>query len=116
MKLRRSGEASPLVAKKLALDKIRRYGAAVHGQEGLAPSAAQLVNGGRDFLLARAALAHEEHRRVSGRDLHHEVVDFLHDLRVSDQAPEPPQLPELAPEGTDLFLQGERARYVGENG
>jgi hypothetical protein len=65
--LKRAGEGAALVTEQLRLDQGFRDGGRVDGHEGLLPAGPQAVNGTGDQLLARAALARDEHRRVGAR-------------------------------------------------
>src|SRR5436309_4782309 len=106
MELRRPGEASALVPEELALDEIRRYGPAIHGEERLAAPPAELVDGRGDLFLPGAALAHEEHGGVGRGHLHDQIVDLLHDRGIPDQASEASKLSQLVPQRANFLLQG----------
>jgi hypothetical protein len=74
----RPREASALVAEELALEDRLGKGRAVDGDEGLGRARALGVDGARDELLARAALADDEHRGGRRRDLRDRLVDAEH--------------------------------------
>ena len=65
--LGRAGERSLLVAEQLGLDQLLGNGRAVDLDEALAAAQAVAVDGARDELLADAALALDQHRRVGRR-------------------------------------------------
>jgi hypothetical protein len=111
-----AGEAAPLVAEELALDQVRRHGAAVDGKEGLLVAAAEAVDGLRHQLLARARLSEQQHRGVGGRHLRDHVVHALHHGRGPDERPEAAELAQLATQGADLLLQLPSAHDVREHG
>src|SRR4029453_825084 len=58
-------EGTTVVAEKLGLEHARRQRLAVDGDEGLSPSVALVVDGARDELLPRAALAGDQHRAAA---------------------------------------------------
>ena len=64
----RVGERAAHVAEHLALEQRRRDAAEVHFHERAAAAAAVAMDGLGDQLLARAALAGDQHRRVGRRD------------------------------------------------
>ena len=74
-----------LVTKQLAFEQPLGQRGAVEGDEGMARTAAALVDGARDQLLARPALARDQHRRVGGRDVCDLLVDFEHGRTGPDQ-------------------------------
>src|SRR5262249_14212398 len=76
--LLRTGERAALVAEQLALDELARDGRAVDLHEGPVGARRQAVDGARDELLARAALARHEDRRLGRRDLLDLVEEALH--------------------------------------
>src|SRR5437016_1753956 len=65
------------------------------------------MNRAGDQLLARAALAGDEQRRVGGRGHFHLPHDLHHAAGAAEEAPEGSALPQLAPQQLDL------ARYLG---
>ncbi|MNQ67409.1 hypothetical protein D3C85_819310 [compost metagenome] len=65
----RAGKGAFLMAEELALDQALGEGAAVHGHEGPAAAAAEVVHMPRDQLLAGAGLSDDEYVGVAGR--HH---------------------------------------------
>ena len=73
-----AGEAALLVAEQLALDQRLRDRAAVHGHERRRLAPAELVQGLGDELLARAALALDQHARVRRCDALDDVEHGLH--------------------------------------
>ena len=62
--LTRAGEGAALVAEELALEQVSGIGRAVDGHERPVAAAGWLVDGRGDELLAGAALARDEDRRV----------------------------------------------------
>src|SRR5690606_11450754 len=85
-------EAAALVAEQLALDELRRDRAAVERQERRIAPARELVQRLRGELLARAALADEQHRCRSGSDTAELIVELLHARRAAENAPEASEL------------------------
>ena len=86
--LGRAREAASPVPEELALEQAVRDRRAVLGQEGLAvvdPAGVDLLG---DQLLAGAALAGDQHRRVAARRPLDLPVELLHDLRAADQRAE----------------------------
>ncbi len=77
-----AGERAALVAEELALDELLRDGRAVDLDERLVLAARVLVQRAGDELLARAALAGDEHR---GRRVGHALEDRveLRDARAT---------------------------------
>ncbi len=100
-----AGERAALVAEELALENVRRDRAAVDRQEALvAPRAREMQRVG-DQLLAGAALADDEHRRLGRRHQAHLLEEHLHLRRAADDALEPETLVELLVELDDLLLE-----------
>src|SRR5438309_9042648 len=60
------------------------------------------MNRAGDQLLARAALAGDEQRRVGGRGHFHLPHDLHHAAGAAEEAPEGSALPQLAPQQLDL--------------
>ncbi len=87
--LARAGERAFLVAEKLALEQLRRQRRAVDRDEFLLRPSAQRVDRLRHELLARAALALDQHGRARGRHLPDRVEDFRHHRGFADQFFEP---------------------------
>src|SRR5204862_927941 len=79
--LHRAGKCALLESEQLGLDKLARNGRAVDLDEGLFPPRGLLVQSRGDQLLARAALALNEHR--AGRVCH--LGDDL--LKLDDALP-----------------------------
>ena len=92
--LRRAGEGAFLVPEELALHQLRRQGAAVDDHEGLLRPRAVLVHRARDHLLARPALARDEHARARARDAADHLHDRLHRLALADDGSAAEGLPE----------------------
>src|SRR5262249_34217381 len=88
------------------LDELRRHRAAIERQEGSCPPPAELMDGLRRELLARAALADEERRRGGGRDAPELIVEHLHALRAAENLAEAPELPQRIAQLADLGLEG----------
>src|SRR2546426_858616 len=62
-----AGEGAALVAEQLRFEETLRDGGAVHGDQGAALARARAMNRLRQQLLARAALALDQHREVRRR-------------------------------------------------
>ena len=62
-----AGEGAALVAEQLGFEEAFRDGGAVHGDQGAALARAPAMNRLRQQLLARAALALDQHREVRRR-------------------------------------------------
>ena len=99
-------ERAPLVAEHLRLHQVARDGGAVHGDEGPPGPAARRVHRGRRQLLARPALAREQHARLGGADPRDELADLLHGRALAHQRGAASQLgvkrPVLRPGETQL--------------
>ena len=80
----RASERAGLVAEQLALEQALRKRGAVQFDERAIRPIAGLVNERRHALLARAALASDQHRRHARRDALHQLDDGLH-LRRGDE-------------------------------
>ncbi len=80
-----AGERPALVAEKLALQERLGDRRAVDGQERGPAAAAVLVNGPGNHLLARAALAQDQHGDVLRGDSADGLVELLHGRRVAHQ-------------------------------
>src|SRR5204863_5673599 len=74
----RVGERALLVAEELALEQRLRDGGAVERDERLSGARAPIVDRLRDELLAGAALAGDEDRRLERRHGEHRAEDLLH--------------------------------------
>src|SRR5690606_6092462 len=101
---RRAGEAALLVAEHLALDELGRYRAAVHREKGPVAPSRQLVDRLRDDLLARPALAADQHaHRGAGhaRDL---VIDLAHHFGSAPQRAEAAYVARILLEARDALL------------
>ena len=82
----RTGERAAHVTEELALDQVLRDRAAVHDHERAVRARAAPVDGARDQLLAGAALAGHQHRRVGVRDLVDQLRDRAHRGTAADDA------------------------------
>ena len=102
----RAREAAALVAEQLALDELRRDGAAIQRQERRFAPPAQLVDGVRGELLAGAALADQQRGGRSGRDAAQLIVEHLHALRAAENLAEAAELAQRIAQLADLVLQG----------
>ena len=100
----RAGEGALDVAEQLALQQVLAQRIAVHRDERFVLAQAVVVDGARDQLLAGAAFAGEQHRRIGRRALRHQPVDRLHLRARSDDVLEPVFRGHLALE-IDIFLQ-----------
>ncbi len=74
----RAGERALLVAEQLRLHELGRDGGAVDLDERAARALAVLVNGAGHQLLARPALAVNQHVRIGGRDQAHQLKQPSH--------------------------------------
>src|SRR5262249_36203744 len=99
----RAGEGAALVAEEIRLDQIAQEGGGVERHEGDPAARGQLVDRARDELLARAALAGDEHGDVRGSDLLDDGVDLEHLLRDAPQTPERPAARQLLSQAAVLF-------------
>src|SRR6185295_2312693 len=79
---RRAREGALLVAEELALDEVRRHGAAVDDHEGPLLAARGIVDRVGDEVLAGAGLALDEDRGLRGRDALEEPEDLAHAQRA----------------------------------
>ena len=77
-------ERAARVTEELALDELLRDRRAVHGDHRLAGASRAVVDRARDELLARAALAEHENRRVRGRDALDASIDVAHRRAAAD--------------------------------
>ena len=100
---------------QFAFDEGRGHRAAVHGQEGLVPPPAQPVDGLGGELLARPALAREQHARLRRGDARDQVVHALHLGRAAHQAAEAAELAQLTTQALHLGLEFARANHAGED-
>ena len=78
------GEGSALVAEELALDDGLGQRGAVDRDEGALGAARALVEGAGDELLARSALAGDEHGRLGARDSVYQGEELAHRGRAAD--------------------------------
>ena len=78
-----AGEGALLVAEELAFEQRLGERGAVDGHEGAAGARAAAVEGAGDELLARAALAAQQHGRVGGRDPGDAAADLAHHRAVA---------------------------------
>src|ERR1700685_1003861 len=63
-----AGEGSHLVSEEFALQQIRRYGRAVHFQEGAMGPWRKLVNQAREYFLAGTAFPQQQNRYLDVRN------------------------------------------------
>ena len=84
------------------------------GTNGLLAAAAQVVDGLRDHLLARARLPGDEDAGVGAGHPSDQVVDLLHGRGCADERAEPAQLAQLGPQRADLPLHLQGAGQVGQ--
>ena len=80
------GERAAHVAEELALEEVRRDRAAVDADEGLLRARARVVDGVGDHLLARPALARDEHGDVGVLHPIDERVELAHRRARADEA------------------------------
>src|SRR3954466_14966776 len=80
----RAGERAALVAEELGLDQIFREQRAAHGDEGLVPAAARVMQQVGDYFLAGAALAGDDHAAVALADDLDEIEDRAHPRAVAN--------------------------------
>src|SRR5690606_12303425 len=89
-------EGARLVPEELALDELGGHRGAVELLEGLVGASAAAVDRARDELLARAALARDEDRRLRARGERHPLAEPLHGDRLAEELVEraraPPEL------------------------
>ena len=116
VQLVRAGETAALMTEQLALDELWRDRAAIEREKGLFLAPAELVNRGRDLLLAGAALANQQHAGIGDGDACHQVVHALHGGGIADQPRKVTQLPQFGAQRMNLLLVRERARDVAEDG
>ena len=76
------------VAEQLALEQRVGDGRAILGEERPALAGAVSVNRPGDQLLARSAVATDQHGQVARRELLDQVEDLLHPRRAPDQGAE----------------------------
>ncbi len=95
--LDRAGEGAAHVAEQRALEQVVVEGGAVLHHERLLGARPVVVDGAGDELLAGAALAVDEHRRLAAHDLVEQLIDVLHRDRVADQLAEARVQLRLAP-------------------
>src|SRR5207247_10460414 len=100
------GEAPARMAEELALEEPLRYGRAVDRDERPGAPPAPAVERARDQLLARTALAGNEHRRIGGDDALEQVVDSLHGRAGAEQLAEDLGVVHNAEEELGLRAQG----------
>ena len=101
----RAGEGPLLVAEELALEHALRERGAVERDERSAPPRPGPVKRLGDELLARAALATDENRRVRLDDLVHHVEDALHRMRAPEDLRKGERLVEVRLELAVLELE-----------
>ncbi len=97
-----AGEGALFVTEDLALEQRLGNRGAVDGHERERRARAQLVDGLRDELLARARLAPDEHRRRRRRRLLDHAIERSNAGAVADDAAEAALLAELTAEQLDL--------------
>src|ERR687891_560273 len=73
-----ASECPLLMAEELAFQELLRQGHTVEGDKGLAPPLTPVVDGPGKELLARAALAQQEHGGFTPRRLLCHLQGFLH--------------------------------------
>ena len=113
----RAREAAALVAEQLALDELRRDGAAVQRQERrFAPAADSSCTVVRRQLLAGAALADQQHGGGGRRHAAQLVVEHLHARRAAENAAEAAELAQLLAQLADLVLQSGGLLGVPQDG
>ena len=86
LRVLRAGEGAFHVAEQFGFDQRGNQRGAVHRNEGLVLARARKMNRARHQLLARSALAQNQHRIVVLADLFDQLVDALHLGRDADQA------------------------------
>ena len=82
------GESAFDVPEQLAFNQGGRQRPAINRDKGLIAPGALGVDGPRHQFLARAAFAHDQNRVPLQRHFGNQPVDFLHPLRIPDQARE----------------------------
>src|SRR5687767_10511268 len=101
----RAGERAAHVPEQLRLEE--RFGdrRAVDADERLAGARARAVHGARDDFLPRAALPHDQHRRVVLRDARNQREGGTHRATLGDQAALGGPRRQLGPQAGDLLPQ-----------
>ena len=99
------GEGALFVAEKFTFQKLAGNGRAVHGDEGLVPAVAVVMDRLGDQLLPRSAFSQNQDRTVRIRDLLHDLEDLLDPFAVADDVLKAVFLFELAAEMDILPLQ-----------
>src|SRR5690606_6766055 len=93
------------VAEELALEERLGEGAAVDGDEGAVRAVGVRVDGAGDQLLAAAALALDEDRRVGRRGALDQLVHLPEPRALADDAARAIRRPNLLAEVLDLALE-----------
>src|SRR5579859_5227890 len=83
-----SRECSPFVPKQLALQQPEGDGRAIQFNESPFPSAAKVVDGARDQLLARSRLAQDQHARIGRRHHRNQVQGCIESWAIADDGSE----------------------------
>ena len=99
------GEGPLDVPEQLALQQRVGQGRDVHGDERLLPPLAMLVQAPGNHLLARAALAHDQHRGLGIGDLRQLVVELEHGRALAEQVFETARSLHRLAERMDLLLE-----------
>jgi DNA-binding NtrC family response regulator len=73
------------LTKPARIEELGRNGAAVHGDERPVGALRVRMDRARDELLARAALAHDQDRRIGGSHLADQLADLLDQRVLTDQ-------------------------------
>src|SRR6266566_3190738 len=100
-----AGERPAPVAEELAVEQRLGEPRAVDGDEGMGGECAPLVDGARDQLLSRAALAAHQDRALVPGDGVDDAVGLLHRRALADQLAEAVQPPDLPAEPRVLALE-----------
>ncbi len=116
------GKSALFMTEEFALQELRRDGATVDRDEGLAGTAGIHVQIARDYFLAGARLASDQHSHFLVGDLPHNLTDALHLGTGAHQTAEhvvithPPDIPEaVVMLMVNLrFVQGIKERLIGQ--
>src|SRR6202022_2472309 len=109
-------EGAFFVAKNLAFDQGLGNRGTIHRDKRLVLAWTQLMNGLRDQLFSRSALAGDQHRGGTGGDQFNEREYFLHFLRRPYERPEHSRLAQVMTGNLEFFLRPMLAGGVGEDG
>ena len=110
--LHRSGKGALHVSEQLGFDQRGNQRGAVHGNEWLVASRARKMNGAGHQLLARSALAQNQHGIVVLADLFDQAVNALHLGREADQSAETRASAQLFAQHAVFLIDFKRADHT----